>query len=185
MGRVTGISFVDSTAIAVCKPKRISNNKVFKGIAKLGKTTIGWFYGFKCHILVNEVGELLAVTFTPGNVDDRAPVPVLCKKISGKLFGDKGYISQVLFEELLGRGIKFFTGIKQNMKNSLMPIVDKLLLRKRSIIETIIDQLKNIAQIEHSRHRSVTNFFVNLTAALAAYSIQPKKPAINFSVALP
>ena len=98
MGTVTGISFIDSTSIAVCKPKRISSNKVFKNIAKLGKTTIGWFYGFKCHIVVNDCGELLSVCFTQGNVDDRKPVPTLSKKLFGKLFGDKGYISTLLFQ---------------------------------------------------------------------------------------
>ena len=178
MGTVTGISFVDSTSIKVCSNKRISRNKVFKNVAKLGKTTIGWFYGFKCHIVVNEVGELLSVCFTPGNVDDRDPVPTLSKKLFGKLFGDKGYVSQALFEKLCARGIKFFSGIRANMKNSLMDLTDKLLLRKRSIIETINDQLKNISHLEHSRHRSVMNFFVHLTSALTAYTFLHKKPSI-------
>lgn len=184
MGTVTGISFVDSTSISVCKPKRISSNKVFKNIAKIGKTTIGWFFGFKCHLIVNEVGELLAVTFTTGDVDDRKPVPQLSKRLYGKLFGDKGYVSQTLFEELLNHGIMFYTGIKKNMKNQLVPLIDKLLLRKRSIIETIIDMLKNTCQIEHSRHRSITNFFVNLTAALSAYTLRPTKPAINCNITI-
>jgi hypothetical protein len=185
LGTATGISYIDSTSIAVCKPKRISSNRVFKGIAKLGKTTIGWFFGFKCHIVVSERGELLSVQFTPGNVDDRKPVPQLSKKLFGKLFGDKGYISQSLFEELFSRGVQFFTGVRDNMKNSLLPIVDKLLLRKRSIIESIFDQLKNICQIEHSRHRSCTNFFVHLIAALAGYVLKPLKPAISGLVGLP
>lgn len=179
MGHSTGINFIDSTSLAVCKPKRISRNKVFKDIARLGKTTIGWFFGFKCHIVVSETGELLAVQFTPGNVDDRKPVPHLAKKLSGKLFGDKGYISKALFEELLERGVQLVTGIRDNMKNHLMPLLDKILLRKRSIIETIFDLLKNVAQIEHSRHRSPTNFFVHVTAALAAYTLYPTKPAIT------
>lgn len=184
MGAVTGISFVDSTSIKVCSNKRISRNKVFKDVAKRGKTTVGWFYGFKCHIVVNEVGELLSVCFTPGNVDDRDPVPTLSKKLSGKLFGDKGYVSQALFEKLLANGVQFFTGVRANMKNSLMNLTDKLLLRKRSIIETINDQLKNISHLEHSRHRSVANFFVHLTTALSAYTFLPKKPAINVSLGL-
>ena len=179
MGTVTGISFIDSTSIKVCTNKRISRNKVFKDVAALGKTTIGWFFGFKCHIVVNELGELLAVCFTAGNVDDRKPVPVLSKRLSGKLFGDKGYVSQALFETLFEQGIKFFTGVRANMKNSLVEVTDKLLLRKRSIIETINDQLKNISYLEHSRHRSVTNFFVHLTTALSAYTFLPKKPSIN------
>ena len=185
MGTVTGISFIDSTSIKVCSNKRISRNKVFKDVAKRGKTTVGWFFGFKCHIVVNEVGELLSVCFTQGNVDDREPVTALSKKLFGKLFGDKGYVSQALFEKLYSRGVQFITGIRSNMKNSLMDLTDKILLRKRSIIETINDQLKNIAHLEHTRHRSVTNFMVHLTSALSAYTFMPKKPSIKGVTMIP
>jgi hypothetical protein len=180
-GECTGISFVDSTRIAVCGNKRISRNQVFKGVAKLGKSTMGWFFGFKLHLVVNDQGELLAFCLTPGNTDDRKPVPEMTKGLFGKLFGDKGYISQALFEQLFEAGIQLVTGIRQNMKNKLIPMIDKLLARKRSIIETINDQLKNISQIEHSRHRSVTNFMVNLVAGLIAYTHQEKKPALNLA----
>ncbi len=178
-GDISGISFIDSTPIQVCKPKRMSRNKVFKGIAKKGKSTIGWFFGFKLHLIVNDTGELLSFMLTPGNVDDRKPVPQLTKKLWGKLFGDKGYVCQKLFEQLLEKGISMFSGLRKNMKNKLIALEDKLLLRKRSIIETINDQLKNISQIEHSRHRSIVNFMSNLLAGLIAYSKQPKKPSIN------
>jgi len=121
------------------------------------------------------------VMLTPGNVDDRKPVPELVRNLFGKLVGDRGYISQPLFEELLSNfNLQFIVGIKSNMKNKLMPIFDKILLRKRSIIETIIDQLKNISQIEHSRHRSPMNFLVNLVCGLIAYCRQPKKPSLGF-----
>lgn len=180
-GDCTGISFVDSTRIVVCGNKRISRHKVFKNVAELGKSTLGWFFGFKLHLVVNDQGELLAFCLTPGNTDDRVPVPEMTTGLFGKLVGDKGYISQTLFEQLLQLGLQFITGIRKNMKNKLMPMVDKLLLRKRSIIETINDQLKNISQIEHSRHRSITNFMVNLVAGLAAYTHQEKKPALNLT----
>lgn len=180
-GECTGISFVDSTRIAVCGNKRISRNQVFKDVAKLGKSTMGWFFGFKLHLVVNDQGELLAFCLTPGNTDDRKPVPEMTKGLFGKLFGDKGYISQALFEQLFEAGIQLVTGIRKNMKNKLIPMIDKLLARKRSIIETINDQLKNISQIEHSRHRSVTNFMVNLVAGLLAYTHQEKKPALNLA----
>lgn len=175
----TGINYIDSTPIQVCKTKRISRNKVFSELAKLGKTTIGWFFGFKLHIIVNDKGGLVAVHLTQGNIDDRKPVPIMAKKIFGKLFGDKGYLSKKLSTELLDRGIHLFTGIKKKMKNKLMPIYDKILLRKRSIIETINDQLKNISQVEHSRHRNPDNFIVNLLCGLIAYTHQPKKPSIK------
>jgi Transposase DDE domain len=177
----TGISFVDSTALRVCTNRRINRHKVFVGLAARGQCSLGWFYGFKLHLVINEYGEVLAFTLTPGNVDDRKPVPRLVKRLFGKLFGDKGYLSQSLFETLLEDGLRLITGIRANMKNRLMLMSDKLLLRKRYIIETINDQLKNQSQIEHSRHRSPVNFVVNVVAGLIAYMWQPKKPAINWS----
>jgi hypothetical protein len=178
-GEITGISFVDSTPIQVCKPKRMSRNKVFKDIAAKAKSTIGWFFGFKLHLFINECGELLAVKFTKGNIDDRTPILDMAKNIFGKLFGDKGYISKDLSEQLLNNGITLITGVKKNMKNKLLALEDKILLRKRSIIETVNDQLKNISNIEHSRHRSISNFIVNILCALIAYALQPKKPSIT------
>ena len=180
-GNCSGISFIDSTAPDVCNNRRIAQHRVFAGLAERGKTSTGWFFGFKLHLVVNDRGEILNVMLTPGNVDDRKPVPELVRSMFGKLVGDRGYISQPLFEELLTTfNIQFIVGIKSNMKNKLMPVFDKILLRKRSIIETIIDQLKNISQIEHSRHRSPMNFLVNLVCGLIAYCRQPKKPSLGF-----
>lgn len=178
-GQVTGISFIDSTPLCVCHNKRIFNHKVFDGIAQRGKCSVGWFYGFKLHILVNDCGELLAFTLTPGNVDDREPVPVMTKDVWGKVFGDKGYISAKLFSELFDEGVQLITRIRKNMKNKLMSMFDKILLRKRALIESVLDQLKNISQIEHTRHRSVVNFLVNLVAGLIAYTHQ--KPSLNLT----
>jgi hypothetical protein len=143
---------------------------------------VDWFYGFKLHLVINDCGELLSVRLTPGNVDDRRPVPELIKKIFGKLFGDKGYISQPLFEALYADGVHLVTKLKRGMKNRLASLFDKLLLRKRAIIESVVDQLKNISQIEHSRHRSVANCFVNLLAGLVAYTFREKKPSLNIRV---
>jgi hypothetical protein len=174
-----GLAFIDSTPLPVCHNKRIPRHKVFAGLAARGKTSMGWFYGFKLHLIVDDQGNLLAFYLTPGNVDDRKPVPHMAKKLWGKLFGDKGYISQPLFEQLFSQGVQLITPIRKNMKNRLLPLMDKLLLRKRAIIETINDQLKNISQIAHTRHRSPTNFLVNLIAGLIAYTHQPKKPSLN------
>lgn len=180
-GECTGISFVDSTCIPVCHNKRIYNNKVFKGYATRGKSTMGWYFGFKLHLLCNERGELLNFVLTKANVDDRNDMVfnVFEKNLFGKLYADKGYISKSLFETLWQQDIHIVTGLRSNMKNKLMPIWDKIMLRKRSIIETINDELKNVAQLVHSRHRSIDNFMINVLSTLAAYCCFDKKPAIN------
>lgn len=188
-GKCTGISFADSTSLKVCHNLRIRSHKVFKEVATRGKNSVGWFYGFKLHFVCNDQGELLNVRFTPANVDDRKGLLHLLHGILGKVFADRGYISKKLFAHLLNElGIELITGLKKNMHTTLpAKIEDQFLLRKRSIVETIIDQLKNISQIEHSRHRSVLNFMVNALGALIAYSHQPKKPSLrlqrNFQLA--
>ena len=183
LGKCTGISFVDSTPIRVCKNKRIKRNKVFKDIAQVGKSTMGYFYGFKLHIVINDKGEILSFTITQANVDDREPLKNenFLKNVFGKLFGDKGYISKELTKILFVDGIHLITSIRNNMKNSLMDMCDKINLRKRSVIETVNDELKNMCQVEHSRHRSIGNFFTNLIGGLIAYSFFPKKPSIVYN----
>lgn len=180
LGKCTGISFVDSTPLRVCRNQRIHIHKTFKGIAQRGKCSMGWFFGFKLHLICNEKGELLNFMITPGDVDDRKPLDykAFVEVLYGKLVGDKGYIGKDLFQRLFVDGIQLITKLKNNMKGALMSVSDKLLLRKRAIIETVNDELKNIAQVEHSRHRSVENFVVNTLAALAAYCFFPKKPSI-------
>ena len=180
-GACTGISFIDSTSLAVCDPKRISSHRVFAVDAKRGKTSMGWFYGFKLHLAVNDCGDLLACCLTPGNVDDRKPVPQMVKHLRGKLMGDRGYVSTPLTRLLFEHGLQLITRLRKNMKNQLMHLCDKALLRKRAIIECIIDQLKNISQLEHARHRSPTNFVVHLISGLIAYSHQEKKPGLHLN----
>jgi len=182
LGDCTGISFVDSTPVRVCKAKRIYNNKVFKGIATTGKSTMGWFHGFKLHIVINDKGEILNFAITQANVDDRTPLKKksFLDKIYGKLYADKGYIGKDLMQFLFADGLHLVTHIKNNMENSLMTMSDKILFRKRSVIETVNDELKNMCQIEHSRHRSFTNFLANIVAGLIAYSFLPKKPSIKY-----
>lgn len=185
-GHCTGISFIDSTSLKVCHNRRIAAHQVFQGLAARGKTSVDWFFGFKLHLVINEQGELLNLTLTLGNTDDRKPVPQLLQALFGKVFADRGYVCQRLAQQLLETwGIEFFAKPRRNMKNQLMRLTDKLLARKRSIIESIIDQLKNISQIEHSRHRSPVNFLVNLLCGLIAYCRQPKKPSLKLEWALP
>ena len=181
LGKCTGISYIDSTPLRSCHIKREKQHKVFKGIAQKGQCSLGWFYGFKLHIIINDRGEILDFIITPGNVDDRKPLNDmdLHKRIFGKLYGDKGYISKDLFEKLFVDGVHLITKIKKNIKNSLMLLQDKIALRKRALIETVNDELKNICQIEHTRHRSFENFTTNLLSGLIAYSFFDKKPFIN------
>lgn len=179
LGQVSGIAFIDATPLPVCHNRRITRHKVFAGLAARGKTSVDWFYGFKLHLVINDCGELLACYLTPGNVDDRKPVPHLAQRLFGKLFGDKGYLSQPLVDQLLAQDVHLITGIRKNMDNKLMPLMDKILLRKRALIETVHDQLKNISQVSHTRHRSPDNFFVNLVAGLIAYTLRPKKPSLD------
>ena len=171
LGKCTGISFVDSTPIRVCRNQRIHIHRTFKG----------WFFGFKLHLICNEKGELLNFMITPGDIDDREPLKynAFVEFLYGKLVGDKGYIGKELFQRLFVNGIQLITKLKSNMKGALMSVSDKLLLRKRAIIETVNDELKNIAQIENSRHRCFDNFIVNILGAIAAYCMFPKKPCIN------
>ncbi|MBC8950110.1 transposase [Xenorhabdus sp. TS4] len=153
--QTAGLAFIDLTKIAVCHNLRIPRNRVFDGVARRGKTSTGWFYGFKLHLLIDDCGALLAVKLTPGNTDDRQPVKTLLKGVTGHVYGDKGYLSQALCDELAAEGITLVTNIRNNMKAKALSRWDRLMLRQRFLIETVIEQLKNISQIEHSRHRSV------------------------------
>ena len=180
-GSCRGLNLVDSTPLKVCHNRRISRHRVFRGMAARGKTSMGWFFGLKPHLVIHETGDLLGLALTPGNTDDRDPVPQITQGIWGKLFGDKGYLSQRLFEILRQQGIQLSTSLKKNMKPRLLSLFDKLLLRKRCLIESVFDYLKNIAHLEHSRHRSPLNALIHLVAGLIAYTYFEKRPAPRLS----
>lgn len=181
-GEDTGISFIDATAIKVCHNLRIPAHQVFRDCAKRDRASTGWYYGFKLHLAVNEKGEILGFYVTAANVDERKPTDWITKDLKGVLVGDKGYISKDLFAKLMQRGLRLITKLRKNMKNKFISMKDKLLLRKRAIIETVNDQLKNISDIEHSRHRSVWNFLGNIAAGLIAYSLKEKKPTVDVNL---
>jgi len=177
-GKCTGVTFVDSTMIPVCHNMRRRFNKVFASLTADGKGTMGWCHGFKLHIVCNDLGEIITFCLTRTNVDDRDPQvwSVFVKELYGKVFADMGYISQELFESLFSQGIHMVHGIKSNMKNKLMTLWDKIMLRKRYVIECINHLLKDKANLVHSRHRAVYNFIMNLCSALTAYCFFEGKP---------
>ncbi len=179
LGRKDGIYYLDSTSLAVCHPKRIQRHRVFESLAKRGRTSMGWFYGFKIHAVINARGEFVALKITAGNVDDRHPIVDLTKDLTGHIFADKGYIDHKLFKKLYAQGLKLVTGLRKNMTNKLISLEEKLLLRKRFIIETVFDYLKNKLNLEHSRHRSPLNAFVHILSTLVAYSLKKTKPSIT------
>ena len=178
-GKCNGISFIDSTPIAVCRNRRIPQHRVFAKEAERGMTSLGWFYGFKLHLIVNTDGELLAAEITPGNTNDRKPVLKLAEGLFGKLYADKGYVSAPLSEALQTQGIYLVSKVNKNMKAKALSDVDAVLLKKRMCIESVIEQLKHQSQLEHTRHRSFKNFQVNIFCALIAYTYQQKKPSVD------
>lgn len=182
----TGISFVDSFPLKVCHNRRIYSHKTFKGLAKRGVSSMGWFFGFKIHVTINHLGEIIAFCLTPGNVHDanKSVMKKLTKKLWGKLFGDKGYLGANLFKMLWSKGIEIITSIRKNMKQRVLKPENKALLKKRGIVESVGNILKNALSIEHSRHRSVTGFFVHVCSGLLAYAFREKKPSINQPIEL-
>ena len=176
MGRKTDIYYIDSTPLPVCHNRRIAKHKVFTGLAARGKTSMGWFFGFKLHIVFNHQREIVALKLTPGNAADTTPVPGLTKDLSGKLFGDKGYIGQKLAQELLHRGLILMTRVRSNMKSLPVSFLDKALLNGRNIAETIIGHIKEFSSLRLPKHRSVFSAFTHVTAAIIAYQIDPLPP---------
>jgi hypothetical protein len=174
-GTRTGLYYIDSTALPVCDNHRINRHKVFAGLAERGKTSMGWFFGFKLHLVFNNCHEIVALKLTPGNVHDTTPVPALTRDLFGKLFGDKGYIGQKLAEDLLRRGLTLFTRVRRNMKSLPISLEDKALLKARNMA----DNIKEFSSLNLSKHRSVINAFVHIIAAITAYQINPFKPKLN------
>lgn len=175
----TGIYFVDSKKLPVCHNRRIHSHKVFRHIAQRGKSSTGWFYGFKIHLVVNNLGELVRFEFSSGNVTDNNPdlLRSLFNGLEGACYGDKGYLTK-LFEEFYKNGLKVISKIRKNMKNKLMDYQERIWLSKRAVIESINDILMTVFDIDHTRHRSPKNALIHMTSALAAYTFLDQKPSV-------
>jgi hypothetical protein len=184
LGQLLSLYYADSTALKVCHNRRIHQNKVFRGVAKRGHTSTGWFYGCKLFLVVNALGQIVQAFLTPGNVSDTttSTLKKLFKALRGLAFADKGFVNQKAFDELLANGLKLITAIRSNMKNKLVLLQEKMLLKKRGMIESVIDILKSVCNIEHTRHRSALNMMVNTYAALCAYATFDRKPSIFSAV---
>ena len=179
LGDCSGVSFVDSTRVRVCDNRRISSHRVFADVAECSKTSMGWFYGFKLHLVINHTGALLDVALTPGNIDDRKPLRKFAERLHGSLYADRGYISKDLREELREQGVNLVYKVRKNMEPLDLSVSDEVLLKKRMLIESVIRELKTQMQLEHSRHRSFENFQVNVFSALIAYQLLENKPSLN------
>jgi hypothetical protein len=182
LGESTLISFLNSTPISFCKNKGIKRNKVFKSIVEVGKSTMGYFHEFKLQLIVNDKGEILNFVIIQANVNDREPLPNerFVKKTTGKLYGSKGNISKEITNTLFIDGLHLITTIRNNMKNCWMELKDKIMLRKKTVIETINEELKNMCQVEQSRHRSFVNVTANILSRLIGIKLLPKKPSIKY-----
>jgi len=175
-GEVTEVMFMDSTPYCVCKIRRCARHKVFAGIAAKSKTSTGWFFGLKLHFLFNSNGEIVRLKVTPGNVDDRSGAKDILSDIVGKVFADRGYLGKEFFAEMFRKRVQVITRIKKNMKNILMDMRDKLLLKKRMIVESIFSSIKSCNTFENSRHRNVDNAFCHILSALIMYQLRSDKP---------
>lgn len=175
-GKRTGIYYIDSSCLPVCHLMRSKRHKVFDDTAHYGRTSVGWFFGLKLHIVVNNLGELMAFKITRGHRHDGKEAPSLLKTLKGLAFGDKGYLGKKIFEELFSSGLKLITRKRKNMKESpALSAYERQLLDQRGIIETVIGHLKHGYQVWHTRHRSVINAMTHLISTLAAYAIKPLK----------
>lgn len=175
LGKRTGIYYIDSTCLPVCHLKRSKRHKTFEEIAEYGKTSMGWFFGLKLHIVINDRGELIAFKITHANQHDAKASESLLESLKGLAFGDKGYIGKELFSKLLRKGLKLITRVRKNMKLPTFSALEKQLLDQRNMVETVINHLKHHYHVWHTRHRSVANAMTHLMAAIASYVIEPLK----------
>lgn len=179
-GEETGIYYADSKKLPVCDNRRIKQHKVFTSIADRGKSSTGWFYGFKVFIIVNQYGQLMKCAVTKASKADNNLewMKTFFAGFKGLMFTDKGFLSSKAFDFLYAKGLKLITGVRANMKNKFVNMKEKLLHKKRGMIEAVNDILMTVCDIDHTRHRSPLNFMVNLLSGLVAYTFFDKVPSI-------
>jgi hypothetical protein len=175
----TNLYFIDSKKLVVCDNKRIHSHRVFKGKAARGKSSTGWFYGFKLHLVINNLGQIMNFLVTSANVADNNEqvLKTLLSQLQGECYADRGYLSK-LFDLFYQDGLSLITKIRSNMKNTLLKIDQKIKLRKRAVIESVNDLLTSVFDIEHSRHRNQFNALAHLFSGLIAYCFYENKPSV-------
>lgn len=178
LSTTTDGNYIDATKLVVCHNKRIFSHKVFDGIAKRGKSSTGWFFGLKLHAVINQYGQLVVFNITSGNVADNNPslLEKLTKRLTGFLYGDAGYISSIA-NNLKMKGLELITKLRENMKPKDITPQQKHYLKHRGLIESVFHLMKDFCDIDHTRHRSSKNFFINLWAGLIAYSFLDSLPS--------
>lgn len=177
----TGLYFIDSKKLQVCHLRREKSNKVFTGVARKGKTSTGWFFGLKIHLIINNLGQIVAFDLTPGNVADNNQqlLMKLLQNLDGTCVGDKGYITK-LFDFFYENGLHLITKPKKNMKQTPVDLKFNALVNKRAVVESVFDILSSVCDIEHSRHRKPVNACVHILSALIAYQYFDQKPRVFF-----
>jgi hypothetical protein len=176
----TGPYFIDTKKLEVCHLKRAWSHRVFKGIARKGKTSTGWFYGLKLHLVINHLGQIVSFLITPGNVADnnKGVLHRLLNGLAGRCTGDKGYWT-TLFERFLQQGLVLLVRPKTNMKQRLPALpADVRFMKQRPLIESVNDILGTVLNVEHTRRRSPLNALAYMLSALVAYQYIQHKPHV-------
>jgi hypothetical protein len=180
LATTTEANYIDSTPLVVTHNRRKQSNRTFKHLARTGKTSTGWFFGFKLHAVINQKGQLVVFHITAANVADNNHdlLEKLTGRLKGFLYGDKGYLTG-LATQFKERGLELITHYRKKMGHRYLTLKQAYYLKHRGLIETVFDCLKNLCDLEHSRHRSPLNFCVNIWSALIAYTFFEQTPSIT------
>ena len=165
-----GLYFMDSTPMKVCENKRIFDHKVCEDMAQRGKSSMGWFFGFKLHVVCDSLGRLVSLLITPGNTDDRKFALKLLKGLRGLCVADAGYVSKKLMQELYQQGLLLLTDVRNSMKR-LMSETQHGLLKLRQRIEGVFSCLKHRLKAEASIARSPLGYLSRCLYACLTFAL--------------
>jgi hypothetical protein len=168
-----GVYFFDSTALSVCYNWNIATHKVTKDFAARGKTSKGWFFGFKLHGACDSKGNLVSLRFSPGNEHDSRHAEYLTEGLGGLFVGDAGYLlKQEVFQRLFEKHKRILAASRKNMKR-LMTQEQGIMLSKRSAIETVWGVLQERYGLVYHLARNMTGLFRHYCCSLVSFLMQP------------